>query len=460
MAQDSTNIKDLLAADIEKNLHSANADDDFLILPIDGLSRQMQRIICAVTDCYQCSRDIVVSATFQVVAAAIGKKITVKDSKFANLLMLWICHIAPSGSNKSAPVKLIVKPLMLADRKAYKDYKLQHDVWKLNGGADSGDAEPVYHQHLLNDSTPEARNKALVDNVNGIMIYRDEMKGELDDIGRYNKSGEISQRLSSFDGNDITINRKSEAPILIESPFISYLGGIQPSVVGDAFGKEQLMGNGFNARWLFVYPQNMKPVMYAENYISKEITDAWNSYISELCARDFSAIDNELIITGQAKQVYVDYYNELQLKKAESDDYMAAVYSKLQIIVIRWAGIAHVMAGRENEKNIRQDTMEYAVKCMRYFEGTAERVYSLLQNRSVPQVAAPTKEQIMAYICNSFNIKSKQAVADAIGQERSAVSRAANKYPMLRVTCYGGANADKQGVSDEKQRNTQNDDAK
>jgi hypothetical protein len=72
MAQDSTNIKDLLAADIEKNLHSANADDDFLILPIDGLSRQMQRIICAVTDCYQCSRDIVVSATFQVVAAAIG----------------------------------------------------------------------------------------------------------------------------------------------------------------------------------------------------------------------------------------------------------------------------------------------------------------------------------------------------------------------------------------------------
>jgi hypothetical protein len=116
MAQDSTNIKDLLAADIEKNLHSANADDDFLILPIDRLSRQMQRIICAVTDCYQCSRDIVVSATFQVVAAAIGKKITVKDSKFANLLMLWICRIAgASGSTgKSAPVKFIVKPLMLA----------------------------------------------------------------------------------------------------------------------------------------------------------------------------------------------------------------------------------------------------------------------------------------------------------------------------------------------------------
>jgi hypothetical protein len=101
-------------------------------------------------------------------------------------------------------------------RKAYKDYKLQHDVWQLNGGADSGDAEPVYHQHLLNDSTPEARNKALVDNVNGIMIYRDEMKGELARYrhGYETRAAKYQQRLSSFDGNDITINRKSEAPIV------------------------------------------------------------------------------------------------------------------------------------------------------------------------------------------------------------------------------------------------------
>jgi hypothetical protein len=407
------------------------------LIPIDGLSAQTQDLINEITDCYQCSRDIVVSSLFAAVGAAIGKKISIKDGKFTNFMVLWICIIARSGSNKTEPCKCILNPLMLADRKAYKNYKLQHDVWKANGGNESGDAEPVFQQHLISDSTPEARNKVLSENPNGVMLYRDEIKGFLDDIGRYNKSGEIAQLISIHSAMDITINRKSDAPLLIERPFFSIIGGIQPSIIADAFGKDVLMGNGFNARWLFVYPQDKPPVMYQDSTISEETQNGWEQYILKLCNSDFSAINNEFILAGTAKQVYIDYYNELQNKKADADDYMAAVYSKLQINVIRWAGIAHFLHDDEEyvRKLILPESMQYAVKCMRYFEATADKAYELMRTRN--QLTTMGKEEMIAKVCDMYNVQNITKFADAIGVTRPFVSKCLKNHSRLRGYGYG-----------------------
>ena len=59
----------------------------------------------------------------------------------------------------------------------------------------------------LSDSTPEARNQVLSVNPNGILLYRDELKGMIDDFCRYAKSGELSQMLSMFDSDTIVVNR-------------------------------------------------------------------------------------------------------------------------------------------------------------------------------------------------------------------------------------------------------------
>jgi hypothetical protein len=41
------------------------------------------------------------------------------------------------------------------------------------------------------------------------MIYRDELKGWIDDFGRYAKSGEQSNMLSTFNQLPVTYNRKN-----------------------------------------------------------------------------------------------------------------------------------------------------------------------------------------------------------------------------------------------------------
>jgi hypothetical protein len=418
------------------SIHTDSISEN-LEIPIDGLLPDIQRIITSVADCYGCSRDIVTSSVFCAVGTAVGKLITIRDGKFTNYMAFWLCHVARSGSNKSQPVKWVLQPLIDADRKNYLLYKNEYDAWKIEGGTESGEPKPVFHQHLLCDSTPEARNKVLSDNPNGILLYRDEVKGLLDDFGRYNKSGEVAQMLSIFDATDVTINRKSDEPLLLERPYLSLIGGIQPSILADAFGKEQLMGNGFVPRWLFVYPDDTPPIPYRDCTIDEGVTRMWSNLITHLADFDFSQIDNEMLLCGGAKEIYIDYYNECQNKIGESDDYMAAVYSKLQILVIRWAGVAQLLSQNKIQKEIMPLTMQYSVSCMRYFERSAKKVYDVLKSRESGSEPL-TKERLLAYVCNSFEVKNKQLLADALGQERSAVSRAANKYPMLRCYCYGG----------------------
>lgn len=407
------------------------------VLPIDGLSGNAQRIVQEVADVYQCSRDIVLAAVFGAVGVALGKKVKIDSGKHTNYPCLWLCVVAPSGANKSTPVRFILQPLKDRDVENYKEYQKELKAFK--EAKDEQKEKPTFKQLLLSDSTPEARNQVLSACPNGILLYRDEIKGFLDDMGRYNKSGEASQLLSVFDFDNIIVNRKSDDTLLIKEPFMSILGTIQPDVLASTFGSDLFMNNGFNQRWLFVYPESTPPAMYSDKAISKEVREAWSIYINGLLDADFEAMGcSTVCLTDEAKEIYKTYYNELQIKKSEheEDSYMCAVYSKLQIQVLRWALITHFLGDNIGMTRILPSDMGYAVRCMRYFERCAEKVYEkLVGSRTRTEAKAMTKEQLIAMFYNTFNPKSKQGLADAIGISRQAVSRAVNKFPMLR--CCG-----------------------
>lgn len=406
---------------------------DALVFPIDGLSANAQEIIREVSDVYQCSRDIVLAAMFSAVGVAVGKKIRIFDNKYFNYPCLWVCAVAPSGSNKSTPVRFILQPLKDRDASEYKVYREELKVFK--DSKDEHKERPIFKQLLLSDSTPEARNQVLSTSHNGILLYRDEIKGFLDDIGRYNKSGEVSQLLSVFDSDNIVINRKSDDTLLVEEPFMGVLGTIQPDVLAGTFGNDLLMNNGFNQRWLFVYPDENPSAMYSEKPISKEVREAWHNYINALLDADFKAGGCDTVyIIDEAKQLYIKYYNELQVKKQSTDDsYMSAVYSKLQIIVERWALLTHLLGNNPGMSRILPEEMEYSIRCMDYFERCAEKVYmKLSENRKQPEIKPMGNEEAIARVYYANSPKSQQAFADAIGVSRPFISKCLKKYERLR----------------------------
>lgn len=410
-----------------------NALADTLSLPIDGLSVEAQAIIQGYSDGYQCNRDFITASIFTAVSTAIGKRICSYDGRYKNYFPFFICLVAPSGSNKTTPMREVLRPLTnrnAANYEVFREAMKKYDT-EVKAGKENAD-KPVYRQLIISDSTPESRVKALSENPN-VLLVSDEIATMLYNMNRYNKSGEVPQLISIWSVDDIIINRKSETALLLKEPCLSIIGGTQPDVLVNTFGSDYFMNSGFNQRWLFVYPDDIPPAMYSESNVSKEVSDAWNEYINGLLDFDFASNDlDTLYITDEAKQLYIDYYNNLQQKKSNACGYMASVYAKLQIMVERWAGIAHLLGNEPDMSRILPGEMEYSVRCMDYFERCAEKVYmKLTEGRKQPESKAMGKEEMIANVYHLTSPISQSAVADALGCSKQFISKCLKKYPKL-----------------------------
>jgi hypothetical protein len=383
-------------------------------LPIWGLPRYAQDIINDVSEVRQCPRDFATIAVMAAASAAVGKRIQVTD-KYDNSLMIWAVIIAPSGSAKSQPLNDIFAPLEAIDARNYRDYRTKLKAWK-DAGSD-GD-KPTYKQLLISDTTPEARNKVLADNSNGVTLYRDEIAGMIEDVGRYNHSGEVAQMLSIFDAKNIVINRKGDEPQLIEKPFLNVIGTIQPDILATTFGRPQLVNNGFVQRFLFVFPDNVEFASYADNKLNDTLHELWSNVILQLNELPSGA----MTISKEAKEVYIEFFDKIQAQIAAAENgYQQAALAKLQIQVIRWAGITQLFhVPLDGTLEITPDAMRYAVECMRYFEHTAEKVGELIAGGQPAHKA--TKGEIVRGLLDYYPATNKAQFAQAIGVSRQAIN--------------------------------------
>ena len=392
-----------------------------LCLPFECLKVEIQGIIKNFAEVYQCDADIIVSSIYAIASIAVNKSIKLFDGKYTNYPSMWICHVAPSGSNKSAPVKMLYKPINELNEEAVMAYYEELRNTDRNDG--SNKTKPICRKLSLTDTTPEAIYKAL--SFMPQMICRDEIKGMIDDFDRYNRSGIISNLLSIWDSTSFCIDRKTEDPAFIREPFLDILGGIQPGLLKSTFGNPQLMVSGFNQRILFVFPDKVPVNYYSDKQLTEDVMPYWSNFVRELMKLE----PTTLSLTPEAKDCYRTYYNMLQDQKASADDYMQYVYSKLQIIILRWSIVTHLLWETTFETyrkdSISADEMLQSVQCMLYFESAAEKVYHEI---SGGMYQGYTKEQSLKILYNSYGGEvNLQKMADALGCSRQYVSKAVNK---------------------------------
>ena len=351
----------------------------------------------------------------------VGKRACSFDGKYNNYPSLWIVNVADSGSNKSQPVKWVINPLLKRDKDNYRLYSQQKAELKESLCQEKIDI-PIFKQLIISDSTPEGRNKCLFQNPNGVILFRDELKGLLDDVGRYGRSGEISQLLSIFDNEGFSINRKNEEPILITDPFMNIYGSIQPDVLKTVFGSPLLMGNGFNQRWLFCYPNKSPASMYSKEVIPEACMQAWISHVDGV-DQFFNKFNASYVIyfDDAAKDAYVAYYNTLQRKKEEANSYNASIYSKLQIQVQRWATLVVIFNYQNQPLVVREDNMLYAIECMNYFERCAMKIYDQIQSEE--QGYLLKNGELIAKVHQTYGIKNQTQFAESIGISQQSVSK-------------------------------------
>lgn len=135
-------------------------------IPLWGLAPEIKEVIEQYAKAYECVEDITAAAVFAAVAAILGKKVYLPYQEVKDYACNYFCIVAPSGSNKTSPVKALLKPLEENDRRLYDDYCRAMKEWKKNQDND----KPQPRQTVVNDTTMEAMLTALGRNPNGIIL--------------------------------------------------------------------------------------------------------------------------------------------------------------------------------------------------------------------------------------------------------------------------------------------------
>ena len=181
-----------------------------------------------IATAYGVSPDMIAAAMFAAVGAAAGNKFKVVHGNFTNPLSLWWCLVAPSGYGKTEPLAPILQPLHDLNQQMVKQTKSAFSFWKQNG--QQGE-RPRKRQRIINDTTPEARDELLADNPEGLLIYRDELAGLFNDIGRYNNSGEVENYLSIWSGKGYSVNAKRPNLYTYRIRYLLFLAGFSPRLL-------------------------------------------------------------------------------------------------------------------------------------------------------------------------------------------------------------------------------------
>lgn len=403
-------------------------------LPFRNMTRDAQEFILKCAEVYQVSVDFATSGVLVAVAGAMGNRYKTRDAKgYINTPALWLCHVGRSGYGKSPIEKEVMWPIIERQKRLSADYKAKKAIWEASlqkgKGATDGQQEsqkPIREKAFISDSTPEALYQALEDNPQGLMLFRDELAGWVADFGRYNKSGEIDNLLSIWSGNAIDTSRMTREGNFVDEPCLSVFGGTQPDRLSAVFGREVFMANGFNARMLWVYPEEQKPQTYSIARVPQDYKNWWAATIETLYQLPAQVVE----FSPEAIKLYAGYYDATQLKIKDADPNMDAVLAKLPIYVERLAGIYHLLSDVTRDRliavgKISGTAMQDAIEAANVFEGWARKVYEKMAS---PQSLPPmTKENAIRMFDSYYPIENIQQFADSIGVSRQLISRALNR---------------------------------
>jgi len=356
--------------------------DEMPLLPIDGFPKHLQKFINEYVETYNIPRDYIAASVLFASAFAIGTRMELKG-KYDNIPLLWMSIVGNVSSGKTEPLKTCMGYFINRDKEAYQEYKSNLSIFnefdsltkKEKSLQDKAISKPEFFQYLINDYTPESLYNAHTINERGICIQRDELKGWVDDFGRYSKSGEQSTMLSAFYRLPMLINRASKDPIMISNPAIYVCGGIQPDILKD-LAKDNRAENGFLSRMIFVYPNLSDKQPYSTNKLPENSLLKFNKLLADLDTID----EVKLTLSNDAEMLYAKWYDtNAERSNREDSGYLKGVYGKLDVIALRLAIVIHGMSIVDNKNQpsqINGDSMNAALKITEYFRVTALKVYS------------------------------------------------------------------------------------
>jgi len=392
------------------------------LLPIEGFPSFLQDFINDYVDVYGVPRDYIAASIIFSIALAIGNKLKL-IGKYENVPVLWLAIVGDVSTGKTEPLSRCLDFFNKKDNVAFKKYEIEKRLYqaeqdKPKKERDSSLQPPSCFQYLLNDYTPEALARVHTVNSRGLCVYRDELKGWLDDFGRYTKSGEQSNMLTSFYCQPMKFNRVSAEPISIEKPYIYVSGGIQPDLL-ETLANDSRAESGFLSRFIFAYPDLQIKQNYSKRKLNLETLKGYQKCLEKLT--NINDVVN-ISLSNEAEIVYEEWYNKnVLIINNEPTGYLKGVYGKLDVISLRLAIVVHAMNNLGNEKisiEISERSMLTAIDLTEYFRATAIKVFHKIFTEKGTNLS---KKDVAKY-CSSLGA-SQNDIAKALKVSQQYVQR-------------------------------------
>ncbi len=413
--------------------------------PVDVFPEPMQDIINEINKVLLAPLDFVAAAVLWNVSVAIGNTYKAYAMKGrSESAILYITLVGSPGSNKTFPLKFLMKGLEEKNEELNRVYKAELKLWKEATSKHKKNEplpeKPVRKQYIIMDTTPEALLGVLQNNPRGLGGYYDELTGWYGNFNQYNKGNEKALWLSGWNGGQYIVNRKQSDDIFIKDFFVSIIGGIQPDPLIKLVSETGR--DGFIDRILFTILENEPPLKFKDEQISDRVLEDWDTIIERVIEANTSGATIDIPLSSEAKEVWTPWFNDTHEKALQEPDAIAGIHMKMVSYSIRFALILELCNWACKDqglppKEINKKSITGALELCKYFTNTAIKVYDMVSGSDGMKFKNETQRNIYNDLPNNFSTSDAKAVAKKHGLAERTIGNWLNDRSIYKRIAHG-----------------------
>lgn len=244
-----------------------------------------------------------------------------------------------------------------------------------------------------NDATIEKLGALLLENPQGLMLFRDELSGWLSSLQKSGREGDREFYLEAWNGfGSYTVDRVGRGTLHIPSLCVSIFGGLQPGKLDAYISHAQQGGSGDDGLLqrfqILVYPETSKKWKNVDRKPdSRSYEDALNIFdrLSRLRPFELGAETGDkqsvpgLRFDPSAQEVFNDWRENLE-QRLRGEELGSPAFeshlSKYRSMVPSLALIFHLGSDQYAQGAVGKSSIELAIKWANLLEAHAKKVYS------------------------------------------------------------------------------------
>ena len=321
-------------------------------------------------------------------------------SEFGVPPILWGGLVGEPGSGKSHVIGTLMRPLRDLQMEHHIRYQHRLEEYKTalreyekkKKSEDAGDppARPKPTKFYVSNYTLEAISQILNDQPDrGLLVAPDELAvfRRSMDAYRGGRGADRAHWLDLYNGEDLSVDRKTSEQIYVRYTSVSVVGGIQPSILQKAWREDKEIGDGLWSRFAWV-----KVPLVPDPDTQDGPVHNPRRLLESVYRRLMALPPMQHVLDGEGRRIWNEWKREINGPLiSEPNEWIRATLPKTKERAARIALILHWLDaacdGVTPSKVIPASTLARAIEFTRWLQNQTRLIYGELGESSSPEVS-------------------------------------------------------------------------